>query len=287
MNYHFRQALLAMRGNLTATLATLTTMTITLLMLGSVVLMALNVGRTLTQLESQVEVAAFLADGADGPALLGQVQRFTEVKSAELVTKEQVLGEMTAAYPYTAQAAELAGNPFPATLRMRVGRVEDTRRVAAAAEKLPGVEGTEFGARYVDQASRTLQTLRVAGWALVGLLLLGTLFSILNAVQVAMYARRNEINVMRLLGARRSFIQMPHILEGLLLGLTASLLASVLLAPTYLELTRRVQELVPVLPVASDPRTLWSVLGGLLGLGLILGLAGSWLASRRYLQELE
>ena len=65
MTYHLREALLAMRGNFTATLSTLTTMTLTLLMLGFVLLLTLNVNRTLEQLESQVEVAAFLSANAD------------------------------------------------------------------------------------------------------------------------------------------------------------------------------------------------------------------------------
>ena len=69
------------------------------------------------------------------------------------------------------------------------------------------MDGVEYGAGYVDPTVETLTAVRGAGYALVGLLLLGTLFNILNAVRVAMYARRDEISVMRLLGATRSFIR--------------------------------------------------------------------------------
>lgn len=287
MTYHFRQALLAMRGNLTATFATLTTMTLTLLMLGFVLLLTLNVDRTLEQLESQVEVAAFLRDGANGPALLSQVRSLPQVREARLVTSEQVLEEMTRDYPYARDAALLAGNPFPDTLRMRVGRVEDSRTVAAAVAALPGVEDVEYGAGYVDQTVRTLTAVRGAGYALVGLLLLGTLFNILNAVRVAMYARRNEISVMRLLGATRGFIRMPHVIEGVLLGLTAGVLALALLTPAYLELATRVQLFAPVFPVVRDLPSLLPILVGVGLLGVLIGLVGSLFASRRYLRELE
>ena len=91
MIYHLRQALLAMRENLTATLATLVTMTLTLLMLGAVLLLTLNVNRTLAQLESQVEVAAFLEDGADAAGLLQTARSLPQVSAATLVTREQVL----------------------------------------------------------------------------------------------------------------------------------------------------------------------------------------------------
>lgn len=287
MTYHFRQALLAMRGSLTATFATLTTMTLTLLILGFVLLLTLNVNRTLAQLESQVEVAAFLSPGTDGQTLLTQVQALPQVREATLATSAQILDEMTRDYPYTRDAARLAGNPFPDTLRLRVARVEDSRTVAAAVSILAGVEDVEYGAGYVDQTVRTLTAVRGAGYVLVGLLLLGTLFNILNAVRVAMYARRNEISVMRLLGATRGFIRMPHVIEGMLLGVTASALALALLTPAYLELASRVQLFAPVFPVVRDLPSLLPILGGVGLLGILIGLMGSLFASRRYLRELE
>jgi cell division transport system permease protein len=287
VTYHLRQALLAMRGNLTATLATLTTMTLTLLMLGFVLLLTLNVDRTLAQLESQVEVAAFLREGADGGALLTQVRALPQVREATLVTSDEVLTEMTRDYPYARDAAELAGNPFPDTLRLRVSRVEDSRTVAAAVSTLAGVEDVEYGAGYVDQTVRTLTAVRAAGYALVGLLLLGTLFNILNAVRVAMYSRRNEISVMRLLGATRGFIRMPHVIEGVLLGVTASALALALLTPAYLGLATRAAVFAPVFPIVRDLPTLLPILGGVALLGILIGLAGSLFATRRYLRELE
>ena len=287
MSYHFRQALLAIRGNLTATLATLGTMTLTLLMLGFVVLLTQNVDRTLSQLESQVEVAAFLRDGADSAGLLAQVRRLPQVREARLVSREQVLDEMTRDYPYARDAAQLAGNPFPDTLRLRVDRVQDSTRVAAAVSRLNGVQDVEYGAGYVDQTVRTLSAVRGAGYVLVGLLLLGTLLNILNAVRVAIYARRNEISVMRLLGATRGFIRMPHLIEGVLLGLLAGVIAVGLLAPAYLGLAARVQTLVPVLPIITDLNAVWPLLAALLGLGALVGLVGSFLATGRYLRELE
>ncbi|WP_309573445.1 ABC transporter permease [Deinococcus sp.] len=287
MTYHLRQALLAMRENLTATLATLVTMTLTLLMLASVLLLTLNVNRTLAQLESQVEVAAFLAPNSDTAGLLKFAQALPQVSSATLVTSDQVLAEMTKDSPYTRDAAALVGNPFPDTLRLRVARVGDSPTVAAAVSALPGVEDVEYGAGYVDPTVKTLTAVRGVGYALVGMLLLGTLFNILNAVRVAMYARRNEIAVMRLLGATWAFIRMPHVIEGLIVGVLAAVIALALLTPGYLQLVARVHQLAPVFPVVTDQATLLPVLGGVGLLGILVGLLGSLFATQRYLQELE
>ncbi|ULH16454.1 ABC transporter permease [Deinococcus sp. KNUC1210] len=287
MNYHFRQSLLAMRGNLTATLATLGTMTLTLLMLGFVVLLTQNVARTLSNLESQVEVAAFLSDNADSAALLTQVRALPQVHDVRLISKAQVLEEMTRDYPYAKDATQLTGNPFPDTLRLKVSRVSDSTVVAGVLSKLSGVQDVEYGSGYVDSTVKTLSAIRGAGYVLVGLLLIGTLLNILNAVRVAIYARRNEISVMRLLGATRGFIRMPHLIEGVLLGLLAGLIAVGLLAPAYFQLADRVRALVPVLPIITDPHAIWPVLGVLVLLGIAVGLIGSFFATGRYLRELE
>lgn len=276
-----------MRGNAVATLSTFITMTLTLLMLGFVVLLTLNVDRTLAQLESQVEIAAFLEDGTDAAALARQVRALPPVTDVQVVSKERVLEEMQRDYPYTKDAVALTGNPFPTTLRLKVARVEDSPQVAAQLGKLKGVQDVEYGAGYVDQTVKTLSTARVAGYGLVSLLLVGTLFNILNAVRVAIYARRHEIALMRLLGATPRFIRAPHLIEGVLLGLLAGLLASGMLSPAYLYLAREVHTLLPLMPVVTDLATISPVLLGLLLLGALVGLLGSLFATRRYLRELE
>ena len=96
-----------------------------------------------------------------------------------------------------------------------------------------------------------------------------------------------EISVMRLLGATRSFIRMPHLIEGVLLGLLAGGVSVGLLAPAYFQLAARVQALVPVLPIISDPGAIWPILAGMPLLGVLVGLVGSFFATGRYLRELE
>lgn len=284
---HFREALMAMRGNLVASLSTLATMTLTLLMLGFVLLLTMNANRILQQLESQVEVAAFLDPSAEGSKLLEQVKLYPQVKQARLVTRQEVLKEMTRDYPYAKEAVDLVGNPFPNTLRMSVSKIEDSQGVAQAVATLPGVQDVQYGAKYVDSAIKTLNTLRGAGYLLVGLLLVVTLFNILNAVRVAMYARRKEISIMRLLGATPNFIRMPHLMEGLLLGSVASLIAILVLSGSYFNLASRVAKLVPAFPVVTSGDAVGLILFSLFIMGSIVGVTGSFIATGRYLKELE
>lgn len=284
---HFTSAWLSMRANLTATLSTLITIALSLMVLGGVSLFGHNLNRTVSALEAQAEVAAFLSPEANGEVLAAQAKNIAGVKKATFVTAEEVLVEMTRDQPATAQAARTIGNPFPPTLRLEVSDPGQNRNIASVVSDLDGVESVEFGAGYVDKAAKALSALRTLSVALVLALLAGAGFSILNAVQVSMYTRRNEIEVMRLLGATRGFVQTPHLIEGAALGGAGAFLAGALLLPVSLNLTERAVSILPALPLQTATQPLligWLVL---IGLGLLIGFIAALVASGRYLKELE
>ncbi len=287
MTYQLRQMWLALRGNFTAALATLTTMTLTLALLGAVSLLTLNLERTLSGLEKEVEVSALLLESADDAALLKTAQALPEVASAHIVTKAQALEQLGKDLPGILEPGSLEGNPLPDSLRLTLKNPRDAREVATKLKALSGVESVEYGAGYVDQALRTFNSVRLLGYSLVALLLLNSLFNILSTVRVGMFARRNEIEVMRLLGARRSFIRAPYVLEGILLGLLASLTTAALLYPAYFGLTEQLRSLLPSLPLLQDRKVVLELLAVLVGLGVGVGALGSLFASNRYLRELE
>ncbi|MBC7647396.1 MAG: ABC transporter permease [Pseudopedobacter sp.] len=287
MMYQIRQMWLALRGNFTAALATLTTMTLTLALLGAVSLLTLNLERTLSGLEKEVEVSAFLLESANDATLLKTVQALPQVASARIVTKGKALEQLGQDLPGILEPGSLEENPLPDSLRLTLKNPRDVQVVAAQLKALVGVESVEYGEGYVDQALSTLESVRFLGYGLVLLLLLNSLFNILSTVRVGMFARRVEIEVMRLLGARRGFIRAPYVLEGIVLGLLSSLITAALLYPAYFALTGQLRTLLPSLPLLEDRRVVLELLVGLVGLGVLVGGLGSWFAANRYLRELE
>ena len=287
MMYQIRQMWLALRGNFTAALATLTTMTLTLALLGAVSLLTLNLERTLSGLEKEVEVSAFLLESANDATLLKTVQALPQVASARIVTKGEALEQLGQDLPGILEPGSLEENPLPDSLRLILKNPRDVQVVAAQLKALVGVESVEYGEGYVDQALSTLESVRFLGYGLVLLLLLNSLFNILSTVRVGMFARRVEIEVMRLLGARRGFIRAPYVLEGIVLGLLSSLITAALLYPAYFALTSQLRTLLPSLPLLEDRRVVLELLVGLVGLGVLVGGLGSWFAANRYLRELE
>jgi cell division transport system permease protein len=294
MPYHVRQALLAMRGNLTAVLATLTTMTLTLTLLGLVTLTSLNLERTIRSVEEQVEVWAYLKDPTAGGSadarnerVLRVLQDMDAAESTTYVPKEQALSELAMEYGYLNDARGLVSNPLPDAFRIRLKSPRFAQPVAQRLRTLPEVDEVEAGEDFAEKAANAFDIVRYGGAGLVVLLLLNTLFNILNTIRVAMYARRDEINVMRLIGATRGFIRAPYVLEGAGLGLIAGLITAAIVYPVYTITAGRLRDLAPFLPVATDPLLVLQVIGAVAALGVLLGLIGSFFAANRYLREVE
>jgi cell division transport system permease protein len=295
MLYHLRQSWLAVRGNLTAAVATLTTMTLTLTILGLVALITLNLERIVTTLEQDVQITAFLepsvskSEASDKAARVQQqIATLPYLESATFISKDQALEQLTTDYPYFGAATKIVDNPLSDRVVIKLKSPRDVKVLAAKVEAIQGVQKpVEYGAGVVDNVLNALQAVRAFGYGLVALLLLNSLFNVLNTIRVAMYARRDEINVMRLIGATRGFIRAPYVLEGVGLGLLASLMTLAVLFPTYTVGAGRLQDIVPFLPLIREPVTVLQVIAIVTGLGVLLGLLGSLWATNRYLREVE
>lgn len=294
MLYHINQSLLALRANLTASLATLLTMTLTLTMLALVTLTSLNLQRVVASFENQVEIAAFLKPAVPGEnprARDERVERVLQIMpgiaSTQFVTKEQALADLTLDYTYLAGANRVLSNPLPDTIRVKPTSARFVASIAAALRSLPDVDSVEAGEEFAAKAATAFDVARTGGNALVILLVLNTLFNILNTIRVAMYARREEINVMRLIGATRGFIRAPYLLEGVGMALIASVITAVVVYPAYSTGARALQAALPFLPITLDPLVTIKVIAIVGALGLVIGFFGSLVAANRYLREVE
>jgi cell division transport system permease protein len=294
MSYQIRQALAAFRGNITAGIATLSTMTLTLTLLALVALVTINLETIVRGLEKDVQITAYLAPTenvalgtAQGEAVLTSLSGIAGIESSEFISKAQAFEKLKAEYAALEGASKLIDNPLTDRVVVRVQNPREIESVAGQIRQIQGVSDLEYGADFVNTVLSTLETVRNVGYGLVLLLVLNTLLNILNTIRVAMFARREEIEVMRLIGATRGFIRAPYVLEGLGLALLASALTAAIIVPAYGAISARVSELVPFVPIVRDMGTVWQVLGIIALLGVVLGLLGSIWAANRYLREAE
>lgn len=282
--YAISQALRALRHHLTSTLATFTTSLVSFTLLFLLGLVLWNLGKVVSSLEREVEIAAFLKPGSDVSALREQVAAFDEVLEVRVVSKEEALAQLQLSYPYLSQARELIENPLPNTLRVVLKNPNQVRAAARKIERLEGIESTTYGGEITEQLLKVLGGVRLAALLLIGLLLLDTLFSVMGTIRLSIENRREELRVMQLVGATRRFIQGPFVVEGLFLTLLASLAALGLGLLAYRFLAAALQQLLPFLPVLGTNDLLLAA-GALVLLAVVLGVGGAYLSSRANLKE--
>lgn len=181
----------------------------------------------------------------------------------------------------------LAGNPFPAELQLTLIDPRQAKEIASKLTDQPGVTPGEDGVTYGGEvAQKVVRGATVLSWvagAVIVFFVVAAVFLVRNTIRLSIFSRRREIEVMKLVGASNSFVRWPFMIEGLLCGLSAAVLAI-----TGLWLVKSVfdgiaRETLKVKDGLVGPNEAMIALG-LIALGVVLGSLGSGLSIRRYLR---
>jgi cell division transport system permease protein len=260
------------------------TIALCLLLAGAFALLLTNMEQVLTRFGEQVHVSAYLDDGlaqAEQEQLLARVRGAAGVESVTLVSKEAAL-ERFRASPF-GRASLLDGlddNPLPASLEIVL--VPEARNrggveaLVASLRDLPGVGELGYGHEWVEGYARAVGAVRGLALAIGAVLALATLLIVANTIRLSIYARRDEIEILQLVGAGRVFVATPFLLEGLLEGALGGGLALAALALVFRAARAVLGGGLELLLGYAEPA--FFGLGGalaLLGAGAALGLVGS------------
>jgi cell division transport system permease protein len=283
MRYAFREAAAAFRRTPLLVLLSVVAIAFGFFVVGLFALTAYNVHRVLERVEEKVEIVAYLHDRADerqARALEANVQALPEVLGVRYISRAEALATaMQELDEFRGIYANLESNPLPASLEIRLQPGHRTpEAVARVAERLttePAVEDVRYGRDWVE---RIVFLRRVAGgvaaviggaFALVAAIIIAT------AVRIAVFARREEISIMRLVGASNAFVQGPVLLEGLLTGLLGGALAIGLTWAAFYFADRTLIRLEWMPP-------LWALVA--VAGGALFGLVASGVSVRRHLR---
>ncbi len=285
--YALRQALRAIRTNWIASTATMTTMTLCLTILAGFSLVILNLNRVLEELQNDLEITAILVEGTDGQALAETIgSTWTEIANVRLVTKEEGMASLMEDIPELENSALLVGNPLPDSIDIVVREPATASLVANRLRAMTGeVREVIDGSEAIERFLAINDAVRVLGFILILVLLASALFAIINSIRAAITARKNEIDVMRLVGATRGFIRSPFLVEGFLLGLFSALVTLLLVVPGYNYVTRRLTQGFGFIPFERDVVVLGRVALLLFTLALLVGLVGSAISVSQHLRE--
>ncbi len=269
-------------------LAAMATMVLMLMLLSGLILMLAGLDATINYVGQKVQVVAYLKDAApktDVDRIQLVLQKMPEVTQVNYVSKAQALADFQQRQPSDAALIDsLPSNPLPASLEINLRDPSDYLDVANYLKaQTVSVDSVQDLKVTVGQMIAVANVLRTGGIAVLVVVCLTVLFIIMNTIRLAVMARAEEIEIMRLVGASDAFIRWPFIFEGALVGLFGSLITIGLLWVVQAPLTNFMSDFFNVLPVQASTLVGRDVALIVLATGVGIGTLGSFMSVRSYL----
>lgn len=279
--------------------ASMSSIFISLFILGVFLLLALNVNSMSAQIESQVQIRVFLqlnVEQAKMTELRNKIGNITEVSKVTFVSKAEGLellrknlGEEN---KELLDGYENEENPLPDSFTVEV---YDPRSIAQAASQIEAINKADetlpiakvkYGQGTVETLFKVTNALRIIGIVIVIGLGVTAMFLISNTIKMTIIARRREIGIMKLVGATNSFIRWPFFIEGALIGIISSVITTVIVLVGYSELVQFSQMELSLMMIklvtVKESGLLTAAL--IIGLGTLIGIWGSTISIRKYLK---
>jgi cell division transport system permease protein len=244
-------------------------------------------------LESKVELALFVEDDArvsDVLALRARIEADPAVSKVDYITKEQAMARLVdiAARRPDIQIVDTSTNPLQNSLEIKLAHAQDAQRVAASLREEIGkgvVSDVVDNPQVVDKLLTITRVLSIGGLAVLGMMLIVALFVIINTIRIAVHARRDEIEIMKLVGATDWFVRWPFILEGMLVGALGAVAATAVVLVAAGPVMGAMVNFIEILPLSFGTTFVWQLVGSVFALALAVGGGGAMLSVRTHLAK--
>jgi cell division transport system permease protein len=290
ISFFFKEALGSLRRNYFMTIAALVTVFLSMLVLGAVLVFVYTTDALLKEVEQKVEITVYLKTDPDPTqseidALQSEILSWPEVKSSAFVSKQDALDRLKKDFQDNPQILEgLTGNPLPASFEIALVDPQSVNEVAARFDGKTIVDEVRYGKEIADKLFTF--TSQARNFLLGFIVLLGVVAVLLisNTIRLSIFARKREVEIMKLVGATNWFIRWPFLIEGVTVGLFGALAAVIVVLVLNSFIVGRIRESLTFMTVPLDavPYVLVSLI--LLAVGVVIGAAGSGIGLRRFLK---
>ena len=292
IGYLFREGLKSLWKNRTMSVASIGVLIACLLMTGIAFLLSLNLSTVMEDIEGSNNISVFL--DTDVPSLTAvrigeEIRALDNIASCTFVPKDTGLSDMMTDLGGSGTLFEAlagSGNPLPDSYEISIKDLSLYDQTVSAITAIEGVGSVTNYSEVADRLSGLDRLVHYASIGIVALLAVVSLFIIVNTVKVTIFSRRMEISIMKSVGATNWFVRWPFVVEGMLLGLTGALIAFFAQWGIYQLVAKLVIQgnglsLVTVTSYLSMARNILAVF---CGTGALIGVGGSLLAIRKFLQ---
>lgn len=287
--YYFKSALMNIINNRLINVISMGTITVSMLLLGSFMLLSVNLDNWIKEWGGTLSMSVYLKDGIDD-RVKGKIEKqLLDIKGAKIkgfISKDQAMMQLKESLG--GQAGLLSGlknNPLPSSFELIFEDTDDYRivpdNITSSLEKMEGVDEVQYSEQWMERFRGVIFVFRVASLIIGGLLCVAVLFIITNTIKLTIYSRRDEIEIYKLVGATDWFIKIPFLIEGAIQGIIGGLIAYIVLLSAYLFFsTKTIQILdLPVIDIVflTNLNAISIIL-----LSLFLGLMGGLIAIGRF-----
>jgi len=276
-------------------MAAIVTVLVSMFVLGLGLIMFFNFQHAISDLRNKLEIEVFIKNTASPAQIddLGdEIRAMPEVKDVYLVSKEEALDRLRKSLQGHEDVLDaLSGNPLPPSYEITLKDPERIEEVASrffdnpVIDNTPGThDGVKYGGETSERVLRVTTIFLIAGAGFVALLTMASVLLISNTTRLSIFARRREVEIMRLVGATNWFIRWPFVMEGVFTGMLGAAAAAIMVMLTNRFIIESVANKMPFLPFNAEAVPMfWLVLLVITG-GTLLGSVGSGLALRRFLK---
>jgi cell division transport system permease protein len=202
------------------------TIAVSLFVLGAFLTVATSLGRVVSKWTEKVQIIVYLEDGVEDRVVASLENRLREdpaVESIDVVSRELALKRFRELFRDLSSLPEdLGENPFPASLEVNLKpdhqSPAEVERLGKAFREVPGVQEIQYDLLWIERLATGVRLVRGVGAFLGGVLVIAGVFTISNVIRLTIYAREDELDIMRLVGATRTYVKGPFVVEGMIQG---------------------------------------------------------------------
>jgi cell division transport system permease protein len=293
--FFLAEAIRSIRANVAVSIAATVTVLIAVFILGAFIPSFLYVQSTVDSQKERVDIRAYISDSAkvaqvnDLQNELKELQAQGLVQEFTYINKDQALEELRGRLKDPSVTDFLSSNPIPANFRIKPGAAEQADEVIAAIDSHPAVDeelGVSYGKETTDKLLTVARFIQWAGLALITILLVASILLIGNTIRLSIFARRREVEVMKLVGATNWFIRWPFVIEGVICGLVGAVLSVALLWAVKVGVVDQWIDGTDSALQRDEATTIGFPLLGLvlIAAGALVGAIGSGITLRRFLK---
>ncbi len=287
-----RDAFKSVFRNFSLSLASISCISITLIIVAIALLASLNVDNFAKMIKEDVTIVVFVNREVQSDkinVIRAKLDQIENISSIEYKSKDSIKNEMQSSSDTLESIMkdwQDETNPLKDTFQVKVDDIEKIENTASQIKKIEGVDSVNYGETMINKFLAAFKMLEKGTILAVVLLIIVTVFLIINTIKLTIFSRKREISIMRLVGASNFSIKMPFVIEGMVLGLIGSIIPILVIIYGYYAVYKHFggQIFSPLIKLITPEPFIYIISLVVLVIGVVVGMIGSYQAVRKYLK---